>query len=137
MSLDIGNMSVDEPPILNDQGYSPDHPGEKQDLQPILEKDASHQLGNLDLEGITDISQQSRSEIGSDQTLTSDEPAAEAADSGCQDPDYGELLPDESGGVGMAPSVTRDVDFWSYLISCRLTTSKLRWSLFMGSKLQL
>ena len=107
-------MSLDEPPILNNQSHSPDHPGEIQGLQLILEREegTSHQLGDLELKGITDVSQHSQSEISSDQ---SGEVVAKAPDPGCQDPYHGKLVANESGGVEiieMAPSVTRDVDFW-------------------------
>lgn len=47
--------SLDKPPILNNQSHLPDHAEEIQDPQPILEMEGgtSHQLGNLELERIT------------------------------------------------------------------------------------
>jgi hypothetical protein len=132
MSLDFGNMSLDDQaPIVNDRSRSPDHSEEAEDPQPSLtgwipERERlsaspdlrqSERNSDLELEGISDVSQQPQSEIGPDQipTLTSDaddadEDAAEAPDPGCQESDRGELVPDEREGVGMIPGVTRDVD---------------------------
>ena len=120
-------MSLDEPPILNNRSHSPNHPGEIQGLQLILEKEggASHQLDDLELEGITDVSQQSQSEISSDQ---SGEVVAKA-------PDHGELVADESGGVEiieMAPSVTRDVDFWELFDMVQIDNIKVAMEFICG-----
>ena len=121
----FANMSLDDQ--VNDRSRSPDHSEEAEDPQPSLtgriperERSASLDLcqsernSNLELEGISDVSQQLQPEIGPDQmpTLTSDadEDAAEAPDPGCQESDCGELVPDEREGAEMIPSVMRDFD---------------------------
>lgn len=130
MSLDFGNMSLDEqPPIVNDRSHSPNPPEEAQPPQPsptglIPERESSDASPNLhqsgrngspepEPDGFSDLSQQAQSDIGPDQIppMTSSVAAADTPDHGCQEPDPDEPVPDE-GGVPYfgTPSVTRSID---------------------------